>query len=347
MVNNYLGLDGIEFIEFTAADSSRLNTLFTELGLVNAREHRDRDIKYYEQNEVRFLLNCDPDSFARSFYQEHGPGVSAMGWRVKNAAEALEIALQKGARQADYGDYRLQGQTVPAIVGIGGSLIYLIDAGHDPKFYKNLRFTDTDKTKPLYDTGFVCIDHLTNNVFQGQLQEWSEFYQRVFGFSEIRYFDIRGEQTGLKSFALRSPCGKFCIPINEGTEEKSQINEFLQEYKGCGVQHIALLTNDILSTLKYLRSSSIAMLEMYDEYYQDVFERVPNVTEDQRQLQEFNVLVDGDDKGYLLQIFSKNVIGPIFFEIIQRKNNLSFGEGNFGALFRAIELDQKKRGFLD
>ena len=213
--------------------------------------------------------------------------------------------------------------------------------------YQRLGFENEDSTKVLNNAGFMVIDHLTNNVYQGKLQEWSDYYQRIFAFSEIRYFDIRGEQTGLKSFALRSPCGKFCIPINEGTEEKSQINEFLDEYKGEGVQHIALLTENIIDTLRKLRGSSIEMLEMYPEYYDDVFERVPNVREDHAEIKNFNVLVDGDEKGYLLQIFTKNVIGPIFFEIIQRENNHSFGEGNFGALFRAIELDQKKRGFLD
>lgn len=346
-MSNPVGLDGIEFIEFTAVQPSHLASLFTQLGLVNTKSQVQRDLKLYEQNEVRFILNWQADSFARSFYDLHGAGVSAMGWRVKDAQAALRAAVKNGARQAERSDYQLDGKDVPAIEGIGGSLIYFIDAYQDKQMYQRLGFESEDSTKVLENTGFVVIDHLTNNVYQGKLQEWSDFYQRIFGFSEIRYFDIRGEQTGLKSFALRSPCGKFCIPINEGTEEKSQINEFLDEYKGEGVQHIALLTENILDTLRKLQSSSIKMLEMYPEYYDDVFERVPNVREDHAEIKKFNVLVDGDEKGYLLQIFTKNVIGPIFFEIIQRENNLSFGEGNFGALFRAIELDQKKRGFLD
>lgn len=346
-MSNPVGLDGIEFIEFTAAQPRHLASLFTALGLVNTRSQERRDIKLYEHNEVRFMLNCRMNSFARSFYDVHGSGISAMGWRVKSAPAALAAAVKNGARQVARSDYRLDGKDVPAIEGIGGSLIYFIDAYQDKRLYQRLGFENEDSTKVLHDTGFVTIDHLTNNVYQGKLQEWSDFYQRIFGFSEIRYFDIRGEQTGLKSFALRSPCGKFCIPINEGTEEKSQINEFLDEYKGEGVQHIALLTENILDTLRKLQSSSIKMLEMYSEYYDDVFERVPNVREDHAELKNFNVLVDGDEKGYLLQIFTKNVIGPIFFEIIQRENNFSFGEGNFGALFRAIELDQKQRGFLD
>ena len=346
-MSNPVGLDGIEFIEFSAAQPSHLVSLFTALGLVNTKSQERRDIKLYEQNEVRFMLNCRTDTVARAFYDVHGSGVSAMGWRVKDTQAALAAAVKNGAHQAARSDYQLDGKDVPAIEGIGGSLIYFIDAYQDKHMYQRLGFEHEDNTRVLEDTGFTVIDHLTNNVYQGKLQEWSDFYQRIFGFSEIRYFDIRGEQTGLKSFALRSPCGKFCIPINEGTEEKSQINEFLDEYKGEGVQHIALLTDDILDTLRKLQSSSIEMLEMYPEYYDDVFQRVPNVRENHAEIKNFNVLVDGDEKGYLLQIFTKNVIGPIFFEIIQRENNLSFGEGNFGALFRAIELDQKKRGFLD
>lgn len=343
-MSNYLGLNGIEFVEYADVDDSRLARIFGELGLSNTRSQVGRQVKCYEQNDVRFILNCQPDTFAQNFYQKHGPSICAMGWRVKNAEEALATAVQRGAKRADEGDYLFAGKPVPAIVGIGGSLIYLIEPRAD--LYDDLGFRGEDATKILHNTGFVTIDHLTNNVYQGELKEWADFYKQIFGFSEVRYFDIRGEETGLKSYALRSPCGKFCIPINEGTEQKSQINEFLDEYKGCGVQHIALLTKDILATLRRLRGSSIEMLEMYDEYYQEVFDRVPNVREDHAELQKYNVLVDGDEQGYLLQIFTKNIIGPIFFEIIQRENNHSFGEGNFGALFRAIERDQKERGVL-
>jgi 4-hydroxyphenylpyruvate dioxygenase len=196
------------------------------------------------------------------------------------------------------------------------------------------------------DKGFLAIDHLTNNVPKGELATWGRFYQDVFGFTEVRYFDIRGVQTGLTSYALRSPCGRFCIPINEGTEAKSQINEYLEEYKGPGVQHLAFLTADILASLRALDGSGIETLDIDADYYASVFDRVPGVTEDRGELARRNVLVDGDAEGYLLQIFTKNLIGPIFVEIIQRKNHLSFGEGNFGALFRSIERDQAKRGYL-
>ena len=187
---------------------------------------------------------------------------------------------------------------------------------------------------------------MTNNVHKGTMAKWSAFYKEIFGFTEVRYFDIRGAKTGLTSYALRSPCGTFCIPINEATEAKSQINEYLEEYKGPGIQHLAFLTKDILTSLKKLEGSNIKMLDIDDQYYYEIFEKIPNVTEDHAEIRRRNVLVDGDEHGYLLQIFTKNIIGPIFVEIIQRKNHLSFGEGNFGALFRSIERDQEKRGYL-
>jgi 4-hydroxyphenylpyruvate dioxygenase len=194
--------------------------------------------------------------------------------------------------------------------------------------------------------GFRAIDHLTNNVPRGTLGRWAAFYKDVFGFSEVRYFDIRGVRTGLTSFALRSPCGTFSIPINEGTETESQIDEYLREYNGPGIQHLAFLTDDILAALRGLDDTAIETLDIDGDYYATVFDRVPGVREDHDELRRRNVLVDGDADGYLLQIFTRNLIGPIFIEIIQRRNHLSFGEGNFGALFRSIERDQTRRGVL-
>jgi 4-hydroxyphenylpyruvate dioxygenase len=175
---------------------------------------------------------------------------------------------------------------------------------------------------------------------------WSEFYKNVFGFVEVRYFDIKGVKTGLTSFALRSPDGSFCIPINEGTDAKSQIDEYLREYNGPGVQHIALQSDDLLGSLETIDKAVVPTLDIDDEYYATVFERVPNVVEDHARIRAHQVLVDGDDEGYLLQIFTKNLVGPIFIELIQRRNHLSFGEGNFGALFRSIERDQERRGVI-
>lgn len=344
---NPVGLEGIEFIEFSTKSPDWMRKLFFEFGFSKRLEHTKKKIEYFNQNDIHFLINNESNSFASKFENLHGPCVSAMGWRVKNAKSAFEKAVELGAKPAtEVGDYSFTDGSKPyAIYGIGESLIYFIDNWKDKSRYERLGFAAKGvvNNEPK---GFLCVDHLTNNVPQGTMKTWSDFYRNVFGFTEIRYFDIRGIKTGLLSYALQSPCKTFCIPINEGTESKSQINEYLEEYKGPGVQHIAFLTVDIISSLKSLQNSSIQTLDIDDEYYKEVFDRVPNVTEDHKTLQELKILADGDDEGYLLQIFTKNVIGPIFIEIIQRKNHHAFGEGNFGALFRSIERDQQKRGYL-
>ena len=231
-------------------------------------------------------------------------------------------------------------------MGIGDSIIYFIEENAAKDAYKNLGFTKHPEPEMVKSKGFLLIDHLTNNVESGKMEFWADFYKNIFGFTEVRYFDIKGAKTGLISYALQSPDKSFCIPINEGTDKKSQINEYLEEYKGAGVQHIAFLTENILDSLDSLTDSPIDTLDIDDDYYDEVYDRVPNVTEDKKRIRAHNVLVDGDDEGYLLQIFTKNIIGPIFIELIQRKNHYSFGEGNFGALFRAIERDQEARGVL-
>jgi 4-hydroxyphenylpyruvate dioxygenase len=266
-----------------------------------------------------------------------------MGWQVANADDAASIASRRGAVLGEGDLQRADGSRVPAVCGIGGSLIYLID-GRDT--WTTLGFVPLDRPDQAPGTGFTRIDHLTNNVPHGELERWAAFYRDVFGFTEVRYFDIRGAKTGLQSFALRSPCSSFCIPINEGTGTGSQIDEFLDEYRGPGIQHVAFLTDDILASLRALEGTPVEFLDIDDDYYREAFGRVPNVREDHDEIARRNVLVDGDAEGYLLQIFTKNLIGPIFIELIQRHNHLSFGEGNFGALFRSIERDQQRRGYL-
>jgi len=266
-----------------------------------------------------------------------------MGFWVEDANEAWETAIERGARPFDETEKTTTPYELPAVYGIGNSLIYFVD---DPQLFFEREFEERDNPIEIEDKGFWGIDHLTNNVYNGELEKWSDFYKDIFGFSEVRHFDIRGEETGLLSYALRSPDGSFCIPINEGTEEKSQIEEYLREYNGPGIQHIALISNDLLESLNAMEGGQVEFLDIDDEYYQRVFDRVPNVTEDHDEIQRLQVLVDGDEEGYLLQIFTRNLIGPIFIELIQRKNHQSFGEGNFGALFRSIERDQKRRGVL-
>jgi 4-hydroxyphenylpyruvate dioxygenase len=344
--NNPVGLKGIEFVEFSGPHPAQLHRIFKDFGFSRTMHQPGRDCDLWQQGDIQLLVNLTPGSFAESFQRQHGPCISAMGWRVDNAHAAHREAISRGARTAT-GDYGRNGERLPAIHGIGESLIYFIDDTSDvPTRYGRMGFVPLETPERVTPLGFTVIDHLTNNVPRGTMATWSDFYRRVFGFTEVRYFDIKGVKTGLTSYALRSPCGSFCIPINEGTDAKSQIDEYLREYRGPGIQHLAFLTDDIVASLEGLQGSSIQTLDIDASYYREVFDRVPNVTEDRATLERLQILVDGDEAGYLLQIFTKNLLGPIFVEIIQRKNHLSFGEGNFGALFRSIERDQESRGVL-
>jgi 4-hydroxyphenylpyruvate dioxygenase len=343
--SNPVGLRGIDFIEFASPAPDRLHQLFTDFGFTRTMQHAERRVDLYQQGQIAFLLNREERSFASAFSAAHGPSICSMGWRVDNAADGQAAAIARGAHRRD-GDYQRGRRGLPAVSGIGESLIYLTDGPTGLEGWRALGFVPLENVTRVPDCGFTRIDHLTNNVVKGTMGHWSDFYRQVFGFTQVRYFDIRGAKTGLTSYALRSPDGSFCIPINEADEKKSQINEYLDEYKGPGIQHLAFLTDNILGSLEKLDGRSIQFLDIEPEYYQEVFERVPKVKEDRTALRKRNVLIDGDDQGYLLQIFTKNVVGPIFIEIIQRENHLSFGEGNFGALFRSIERDQMKRGVL-
>lgn len=339
---NPCGLRGLSFLEFSGPDPDALHELFTAFGFSRVEQHKELAVDRYVQNNIEFLLSRESNGFSHEFTKQHGPCLPAMGWLVEDAEHAKRIAVQNGAKPFEgenpYG--------CPAIYGIGDSLIYFVEQEAGEKATYRETFVPSENPTNIPDKGFMFVDHLTNNVEQGTMARWSDFYKDVFGFTEVRYFDIRGAKTGLTSFALRSPDGSFCIPINEGTEHKSQINEYLREYNGPGVQHIAFLSRDLLSSLDELKNSRIETLDIDDEYYAEVFDRVPGVREDPKRIREHQVLVDGDEEGYLLQIFTRNVIGPIFFEMIQRENHHAFGEGNFGALFRSIERDQARRGVL-
>lgn len=340
MSDNPTGLKGIEFVEYCSKDPDMLYKLFKEFGFSRISNSEGNELVFYKQNDINFIINNKKQGHSFTFATEHGPSIGSMGLRVEDAKKAHDVAVANGARSAQ-GEYDM-----PAIYGIGDSLLYFVDRHEDPDFYKSLGLTDESNQELVEHKGFYRIDHLTNNVHKGEMEKWSNFYKDTFGFTEVRYFDIKGAKTGLVSYALQSPCKTFCIPINEGTEKHSQINEYLEEYNGPGIQHIAFLSDDIVKSLKAMQSTSIDTLDIDDEYYAEVFDRVPNVTEDHQELKDLQILVDGDDEGYLLQIFTKNIIGPIFIEIIQRKGHDSFGEGNFGALFRSIERDQMKRGYL-
>jgi len=342
-LTNPLNLRGIEFTEFCGSSNQQLENLFWAFGFSKLRQHPKKAISYFRQNDIHFLINAERNGFSADFASKHGPSICSMGWRVDDAAYALEQAVSRGAHAVpdDAKDH-----AYPAVYGIGESLIYFIEPTRNGETIYERDFQSLAQPMHQADKGFFRVDHLTNNVSHGEQNKWADFYKNIFGFTEVRYFDIQGAKTGLTSYALRSPDGSFCIPINQPKNEQDQIAEYLREYHGPGVQHLAFLTEDILASLDQLAGSSIETLDIDEEYYQDVFQRVPHVRQDHARIAAHQVLVDGDDDGYLLQIFTKNIIGPIFIEIIQRENNLSFGEGNFGALFRSIEKDQERRGVI-
>jgi len=340
---NPCGLRGLAFLELAAPDPDAIHRLLLAFGFSRTMRHATRPVDVYEQGAIRLLLDRSRTGFAAEFTAAHGPCICAMGLESDDAHAAAATAIARGATRAPGDLARADATALPAIRGIGDSLIYFVDPRDT---WTTLGFVPLDRPDRVPSKGFTAIDHLTNNVPRGELERWARFYADTFGFTEVRYFDIKGVKTGLHSFALRSPCGSFCIPINEGTETGSQIDEYLELYRGPGIQHLAFLTDDILGSLRALEGTPIEFLDIDEEYYRDVFDRVPNVREDRAEIARRDVLVDGDADGYLLQIFTKNLIGPIFIELIQRRNHASFGEGNFGALFRSIERDQQRRGYL-
>ena len=341
---NPLGLLGIEFTEFASQNTDFMHQIFIDFGFSLLKKTKDKDIYYYNQNNIHFLLNKSKNGFSDDFCKNHGPAICSMGWRVENADLALQLAVERGAKSAAHSNKDLP---YPAIYGIGESLIYFIENYDKPN---NIYEQDFIPLKdPIYtqEKGFMEVDHLTNNVFKGTMSHWANFYKDVFGFTEVRYFDISGVKTSLISYALRSPDGSFCIPINEGKgNNNNQIDEYLQEYNGPGVQHLAFRSRDIVSSLDAMENTHIQCLDIIPEYYDTIFDKLPQITENKTKIKHHQILADGDNSGYLLQIFTKNLFGPIFIEIIQRKNNQGFGEGNFTALFESIERDQMKRGVL-
>jgi len=359
--DNPMGTQGFEFIEFAAPEPAALGRLFGTLGFTAVARHRHKDVTLYRQGDINFIVNAEPDSFAQRFARLHGPSVCAMAFRVQDAALAYRRALELGAWGFDNRTGPME-LNIPAIKGIGDSLIYFVDrwrgkGGAADGAVGNIAIYDVDFV-PIEGAiahpagcGLASIDHLTHNVHRGRMQEWADFYERLFNFREVRYFDIEGKLTGLKSKAMTSPCGKIRIPINESSDDKSQIAEYLADYHGEGIQHIALSTGDIYASVEAMKARSVAFQDTIDTYYDLVDKRLPDHGERLEELRRLRILIDGAThlgapNELLLQIFTQTVIGPIFFEIIQRKGDEGFGEGNFRALFESIELDQIRRGVL-
>ena len=347
LFDNPLQTDGFEFVEYAAPDPAMLGALFEQLGFTAVARHRHKDVTLYRQGGVNFIINAEPDSFAQAFAKIHGPSACAMAFRVRDAATAYALALERGARpgRTSVGPMELN---IPAIEGIGGSLLYLVDRYGENSIY-DVDFEPIPGANPRDGAGLIEIDHLTHNVHQGRMAEWADFYTRIFNFRELKYFDIEGRVTGLRSQAMVSPCGKIRIPINESADDKSQIVEYLKAYNGEGIQHVALRTDDIFDTVAVLQRNNVPFQDTPDTYFEQIDARIPGHGEDVAALAEKRILIDGaptKGQGLLLQIFTREVIGPIFFEIIERKGNEGFGEGNFQALFESIELDQIRRGVI-
>jgi 4-hydroxyphenylpyruvate dioxygenase len=346
---NPIGTDGFEFVEYTAPDTAALREFFEEMGFRAVAKHRSKDVTLYRQGETNFIVNAEPGSHGARFAKAHGPSACAMAFRVKDAAAAYKKLLERGATPFHQNAVGPMELNIPAIEGIGGSAIYLVDRYGDRSIY-DVDFVPTDPSKGFAHegAGLTYIDHVTHNVFRGNMDKWAGFYEKLFDFREIRYFDIEGKLTGLKSRAMTSPDGNIRIPINESSDDKSQIHEYLEEYKGEGIQHIALGSDNIYESVESLRKKGVAFQDTPDTYYERLDNRIKGHGEDVPRLKNDQILMDGapEDSGLLLQIFTQNAIGPIFFEIIQRKGNQGFGEGNFKALFESIEADQIKRGVL-
>jgi 4-hydroxyphenylpyruvate dioxygenase len=346
---NPLGIDGFEFVEFAAPDAGLLHSLFRHMGFTAIARHRGRKVTLYRQGDINFLVNEEPDSFAADFARAHGPSACGFAIRVADAPRARAWAIDRGADALSNKPGTLPVR-VPVIEGIGGSALYLVDRyGERGSIYDgDFEYLDGVDRHPR-GFGLTFIDHLTHNVYQGNMDKWAGFYERIFNFREIRYFDIKGAKTGLVSRAMTAPDGMVRIPINEATDNKSQIAEYLHEYNGEGIQHIALFTDDIYASVESLRGDGIEFLDVPDTYYEMVDGRVPGHREHLERMQENRILIDADNETrerLLLQIFTQTCVGPIFFEIIQRKGNEGFGEGNFQALFESIERDQERRGVL-
>jgi 4-hydroxyphenylpyruvate dioxygenase len=345
-IDNPMQTDGFEFVEFTAPNAAALSKVFESLGFRLVGRHRSKDVMQFRQGDINFIVNAEPKSPAENFARLHGPSACAMGFRVKDAKAAYERALARGAKPF-LGRTGPMELNIPAIEGIGGSALYLVDRYGGHTIY-DVDFVPVGNEQ-VTGVGLTRIDHLTHNVYRGRMDLWAKFYEDLFSFHEIRYFDIEGKLTGLKSRAMTSPDGKIRIPLNESVDEKSQIAEYLAIYRGEGIQHVALATDDIYSTVETLRTHGIPFTEPPPDSYYDLLEqRLPGHGEPVDRMKALGILADGSEKsaGLLLQIFTATVIGPIFFEIIQRKGDEGFGEGNFQALFESMERDQIRRGVL-
>ncbi len=352
LFENPMGLDGFEFVEFAAGDEGILEPVFEMLGFTRVARHRSKNVHLWRQGNINLIANYEPNTPAAWYAEEHGPSACAMAFRVKDARAAYQRALDLGAQPVDVPVSPMELK-LPAIKGIGGAVLYLIDRHDEQSTLYDIDFDyleGVDRNPP--GCGFYDIDHLTHNVYRGRMDYWARYYEKLFNFREIRYFDIQGEHTGLLSRAMTAPDGKIRIPLNEEAGGNGQIEEFLMAYNGEGIQHIAFICDDLIECWDRLKARGVPFLTPPPEtYYEMLEERLPGHGEPIEELKKRGILLDGSTENgeprLLLQIFSENLIGPIFFEFIQRKRDEGFGEGNFKALFESMERDQIRRGVLD
>jgi len=351
LFENPIGTDGFEFVEFTSPEPEKLAQYFEQIGFTAVSKHRSKNVVRFKQNDINFILNMEPVGQPAEFRERHGSSANAMAFRVRDAKHAFEEAIKRGAKPVDMpiGPMELD---IPCIEGIGGAYIYLVDRYGAQTIYDVdfVPIPGADESKNAI--GLIYLDHLTHNVFRGNMKTWADYYEKIFNFREIRYFDIEGKVSGLFSKAMTSPDGKIRIPLNEskGDPEKvDQIEEYLQRYKGEGIQHLAFGTDNLYEVVDRLRARGVELQDTIETYFDLIDKRLPGHGEPVEELRKRRILIDGapsEGQGLLLQIFGKDAVGPIFFEFIQRKGNEGFGEGNFKALFESIELDQIKRGVL-
>ena len=349
---NPAGTEGLAFVEFSAENPDELSSIFERLGFEKIGRHVRLDISLWRQGEIEFLINSDMNTHGGGFARSHGPCVSALAFKVSDAAQALNRALSLGAVT-----YRLDGGvpsvTSPVLEGIGGSLLYLVDAKNSASIAaQGFRLSTATSVATVVGAGFTVVDHLTHNVVAGELDHWADYYKSIFNFREVFYLDARGAKTGFRTRAMMSPCGNICIPVNEPTDPKSQIQEYIDSYKGEGVQHVALRSEDVTTSVERILRNGIECMPIPDSYYDEIDARLPGHGQDVARLKRNGILLDGEkgpeatEWALLLQLFTKNLVGPMFFEFIERRGNEGFGEGNARALFEAIERDQIARGVV-
>jgi 4-hydroxyphenylpyruvate dioxygenase len=350
---NPMGLRGFEFVEFASPTPNLLEPLFEKMGFALVAHHRSKAVDLYRQGDANFIINREPRNPAAFLAAEHGPCACGLAFRVTDSHRAYARALELGAQPIDLptGPMELR---LPAIKGIGGAPLYLIDRFEDGRSIYDIDFefiAGVDRHPRGH--GFEVVDHLTHNVYRGRMSYWAAFYERIFNFREIRYFDIKGEYTGLTSRAMSAPDGLIRIPLNEEASQGSgQIEEFLMQFNGEGIQHIALRTNNLLASVDSLRQAGVPLMQApNDIYYEMLAERLPGHGQPVDALRARGILLDGKTGAgvaprLLLQIFSRTVLGPVFFEFIERRDDEGFGEGNFKALFESLERDQIRRGTL-